>query len=647
MSVDEFTLDSANSDPRGIDENTLNDVSGSIFVVDVNGGDAGKVFQYSRENSGPYVHSSTSSRVFDLHDDNENPTGLFFNSFSMSVADDEDDKIYAYEDRHYLDRGWVNVLGKEINGLGRLGNNDPAGVWVDYRWVYVVDSVTKKIYGYNYPDIPFDPIAISGYSSIQAMENSTTTGVLYEAIDPNERYYENATTSWANLGIHRTQTDDRLFAFEKVRDISSTTAEFELVFREPGADYEKAIDSDGNNDYELLISGSGRGFPYAYFPLTVHITDQEPEPRFFWENSTTRQVLEDTPAGQPIYPAVEAINPDNDAVHIYSLKGDDAADFTISASTGLLSINKKLLFAETPYSVIVGIRDGVDPTGTTTTSTEDDDTIKVTINVFRGPVVTGTSSIDYTENGTGDVAQYSATNPGNDTIVWSLQGDDADDFVIHENNGTLLFGAPPDYEDATDSNSDNVYNVAVVASDGSVEGELDVTVTVTNVNEKPEFTEGSSTSRNVDEGDQADRPVGNPVTATDQDASDTLIYSLSGTDSSSFDIDSSTGQIKTKDALDFDGGQKTYEVTVEVRDSRDADGNSDTDTDDSIDVTINVQGVNDPPVLTGTSTFNYLENGRDPVGTFTATDPEGQNIIGACQVTTRTRSRLLAVCSSL
>ena len=53
-----------------------------------------------------------------------------------------------------------------------------------------------------------------------------------------------------------------------------------------------------------------------------------------------------------------------------------------------------------------------------------------------------------------------------------------------------------------------------------------------------------------------------------------MTYSLGGTDASFFDIDTSTGQLKTKVALDHET-KASYEVTVSVRDSKDANGNAD------------------------------------------------------------------------
>ena len=61
-------------------------------------------------------------------------------------------------------------------------------------------------------------------------------------------------------------------------------------------------------------------------------------------------------------------------------------------------------------------------------------------------------------------------------------------------------------------------------------------------------------------------PVGDPVVATD-DARDVLTYTLGGTDASSFDIDSGTGQIKVAvgKTLDFETTQ-SYTVTVTATD---------------------------------------------------------------------------------
>ena len=104
------------------------------------------------------------------------------------------------------------------------------------------------------------------------------------------------------------------------------------------------------------------------------------------------------------------------------------------------------------------------------------------------------------------------------------------------------------------------------------------------MNEAPVFTEGATATRSVAENTAAGTNIGAAVTATDVDG-DTLTYSLSGTDAASFDIDTSTGQIQTKAALDYES-KTSYSVTVGV---------SDGSLSDTIAVTINVTDVNEPP----------------------------------------------------
>jgi len=624
VSTDEFTLDQSNSAPRGI-EHYSNSVSlGFIHVVDAN---ADHVFRYIKRDGGAYVYDSDSPEDYDLHADNESPTGIFFDSYTMFVADDQDDKVYAYE--YVAPGGLVDRPHLDVNDLYRVGNSDPAGVWADYSWVYVVDSVDKKIYAYEYPDRPFEPIQISGPSYISVEENSTTTGEIFTAMDPNPHHNPNATSSWALLGVHHALTDHLIFGLDKTEEGSSSTAEFELVFIEP-ANYEDPKDRNPqDNIYELLIKGSGRGFPNAHFPLTVEITNVLYEQPWFASSTATLEVAEATPSGRPIYPPIKAVHPDHDH-HIYTVVGSDASafDYDISTSTGVLFRTKEPLdySSTSSYSVRVNVRDSEDSSGATSTAI--DDWIDVTVNVFEGPVVSGPSNTNYPENGTDAVAEFSASNPGGDELEWSLEGDDAGAFTIASttSGATLRFASTPDFENADDKDRDNEYQITVVAESGSLRGDLEVTVTVSDENDAPYFSEGPSTSRDISEGDLAGRSVGAPVTATDQDSSDTPTYSLSGTDASSFDINASTGQIETVDALDFEG-KRTYEVTVEVSDGRDDSGNSDTATDDTTDVTINVLSVNEPPVLTGTTTVDYPENGRNPVATYNATDPEGHTPI--------------------
>ena len=70
--------------------------------------------------------------------------------------------------------------------------------------------------------------------------------------------------------------------------------------------------------------------------------------------------------------------------------------------------------------------------------------------------------------------------------------------------------------------------MAVTASDGmagSTDATITVTITVTDVNEPPEF-DGLTATREVAENTVAGQNIGSPVAATDQDTGDTLTYTL-------------------------------------------------------------------------------------------------------------------------
>ena len=220
---------------------------------------------------------------------------------------------------------------------------------------------------------------------------------------------------------------------------------------------------------------------------------------------------------------------------------------------------------------------------------------------------------------TRDVAENSAsgTNVGaavtavstNTTYTYThaLSGTDASKFEIGSTTGqiTVKSGTSLDYETKA-SYTVTVTVTAAAKSQGANAQSIDpnapgdyivpVTINVTDVNEPPAFADDTAT-RSVAENSAADTNIGAVVTATDPDGVakfNTLTYSLTGTDASDFTIDSSTGQIKTKSALDYED-DTSYSVTVNVTDGKNAGGTADTTTDDTIAVTINVTDVNEPP----------------------------------------------------
>ncbi len=82
---------------------------------------------------------------------------------------------------------------------------------------------------------------------------------------------------------------------------------------------------------------------------------------------------------------------------------------------------------------------------------------------------------------------YTATDPETRNIVYTLMGLDSARFKL-SNAQVLSFRANPDFETPTDRDRDNVYEVTVRASDGTMNTDRAVKVTVIGINEAPVVT---------------------------------------------------------------------------------------------------------------------------------------------------------------
>ena len=104
-------------------------------------------------------------------------------------------------------------------------------------------------------------------------------------------------------------------------------------------------------------------------------------------------------------------------------------------------------------------------------------------------------------------------------------------------------------------------------------------------------------TREVAENTAAGTNIGAPVAAND--ANDLLTYSLSGAGAESFDIVRSSGQIRTKAALNFEP-TPSYTVTVTATDPSGLPATS--------EVTITVTDVNEDPTFTdGATSIDHIE----------------------------------------
>ena len=104
-----------------------------------------------------------------------------------------------------------------------------------------------------------------------------------------------------------------------------------------------------------------------------------------------------------------------------------------------------------------------------------------------------TVCVEFPEHGSGAVIAYTALDPEEQVVTWTLTGADATSFDISE--GRLTFLSTPDFESPGSTNSSNVYIVTIEARDAQANSLTRVgtrpvpqvvRVTVTNVEEAGE-----------------------------------------------------------------------------------------------------------------------------------------------------------------
>jgi VCBS repeat-containing protein len=156
--------------------------------------------------------------------------------------------------------------------------------------------------------------------------------------------------------------------------------------------------------------------------------------------------------------------------------GADNASFNISGNN-LRATNPLNFEAKSSYSVLV---QATDSGGLTYTKAL---TVSVT-DVNEAPSVTSGGTANVAENSTAVQTVTGSDPDAGATLIYSITGGaDSLLFAIDGSSGALTFVSAPDFENPGDAGTDNIYNVTVQVSDGSLTATKDVAVTVTDVNE--------------------------------------------------------------------------------------------------------------------------------------------------------------------
>ena len=431
------------------------------------------------------------------------------------------------------------------------------------------------------------------------------------------------TSSGQNIGSPVSATDpdnDDLEYSLGGTDASS----FSIVSTSGQLQTKAALDYETKTPYSVTISVSDKKGGTDSITVTINVTNVNEAPSFTDGTSTARSIAENTAANTNIGSPVSATDVDSGNTLTYTLGGTDAASFSIVSTSGQLQTNAALDYeTKDSYTVTVSVSDGEGGS----------DSISVTINVTdvdenRAPSFTdGTSTARSIAENTGSGQNIGspvfATDPDNDDLEYSLGGTDASSFSIVSTSGQLRTSASLNYE----SKLSHSVTISVSDKKGGTDS-ITVTINVMNVNEAPSFTDGTSTTRSIAENTAANTNIGSPVSATDVDSGNTLTYTLGGTDAASFSVVSTSGQLQTNAALDYET-KSSYSVTVTATDDSGASNNSAT-----ITITISVTDVNEnrAPTFTDSSIFYSISDIAstsvgDSIGLpITATDADGDTL---------------------
>jgi VCBS repeat-containing protein len=197
-------------------------------------------------------------------------------------------------------------------------------------------------------------------------------------------------------------------------------------------------------------------------------------------------------------------------------------------------------------------------------------TIAIT-NINEQPTITSdggglSASVNATENST-TVTTASASDPDAGAVLtYSISGGaDAAKFSINPATGTLTFITAPNFEAPTDSGANNVYDVTVQVSDGTLTDSQSIAVTVHNANEAP--TNLSLSNSSVTENQPNDTLVGT-LSASDQDTGATFTYSMTcatpGVDNAYFRLDGNN--LLTNATFNYEA-KSSYSICLRVTDN--------------------------------------------------------------------------------
>src|SRR5262245_61550981 len=368
--------------------------------------------------------------------------------------------------------------------------------------------------------------------------------------------------------------DDVTFAIVDGADaglfsIDPTTGE--VFFNEP-PDYENPADAGADNTYDIVIEAANQQSGLSsQLGVTIFVED---------ENDEAPELAPDAAVSVPenysdvVYVA-EATDADVDSIVAYAITGGaDMDKFAINEHTGEVS------FIQPPDFDQPGDADG-DNTYEIEIVASDDagnesqvQAVSVTVEDLSDetPQITSTEpAAEIIENAFEAIYVVEASDADAiDTVSFRFADDspDAGYFLIDEFSGAIYPILPFDHESPLDADGDNVYELAIIASDGVNDSDaFTLSVTVLNENDNVPVMNADVDAISVPE--DTEGTIYTAVAADDD--GDALQYSLGGVDAHLFTLDPTTGELSFITPPDFetpadDGSDNIYDLEITASD---------------------------------------------------------------------------------
>ena len=363
--------------------------------------------------------------------------------------------------------------------------------------------------------------------------------------------------------------------------------------------------------------------------ITSNAVGESPHTSPAFANEAEILTVAENTAPNTIVGTIAAVDEDGDTLK-YFVAGTDHVSFLFALdfepSTGEITVKDGTYLdyeTKSSYSITVGVSDSENPDGTHQDNPSIDHSVEVTVNVTdleEEGVVTLPPTTPVT--GTPFNATLSDPDGGETSITWQWSKS-----ATESGNFTNISGATNPSYTPVDADLNAYLKVTASYTDRRGSGKsADATAGNTVIDSPykvPQFA-AETQEVSVDENTAPGLAVVS-IQANDPDG-DEPRYSLGGTDASAFNqvflLSEVNGLIKVKLGATVDYESKSsYSITVNVTDGEDANGNAENPPliDDSIDVTINVNDLEEEGVVT-------IPEDAPVTGTpFTATlsDPDG------------------------